>query len=334
MDWMTIEDFISTNNAAYKLSKNGLFTDAKPLVDKVVEFAAFMVSSPVNFADFSAKDYASVFSLGGYVYGELDFQEKSLECYQAYQFLKTQLKHGFPNIRSKKLYQFRSNKDYVLNNLRNNQITFADPRIQNDIVDCPIFVWLDLVLGRNAKYKKHIPLLKKSFDGYKITSFCQDTDSKKAIENTLMWSHYADSHRGFCIGYTFDCSDFRRDKKEQYFAARLFPVKYVEKNQWDIDMTDPNSILTSTKGYLTKSNDWSYENEVRMISYNPYSDEEFPVFTLGPKSKISEIYFGVKCEKETKDNVKEALSKNIDIKFYQMRINPKNIYSLEFDEIN
>ena len=78
---MTIEDFISTNNAAYKLSKNGFFTDAKPLVDKVVEYAAFMVSSPVNFADFSVKDYASVFSLGGYVYGELDFSRKIMEIY-------------------------------------------------------------------------------------------------------------------------------------------------------------------------------------------------------------------------------------------------------------
>lgn len=330
-DSMTLEDFIEANNNAYTLSQNGQFEDARPFIDIAVEFAATIISSHIQISNLSAKDYAKVFAMAGFIYGELGQIEDSLNFYQHFQFLKTQLKHSFPDNDYLTLYQFRSNKPYTITNLRENQFTFADPREQNDIVDSPIFAWLDFVLGKEAKYKKHIQPLKKSFDGYKIASFCQDSD-KKAIENTLMWAHYADCHKGFCVQYQLHSSDFRRDDQLKLFASRLFKVDYLPQEKCVLDLSDSRTTLSSKKAYFTKSGDWGYENEVRMVSYNPFDDTQYPAFKLGSKSNISAIYFGVKCPESTKSDVREALAGR-SVKYYQMEINPHNIYSLKDSEI-
>lgn len=325
-------ELIEANNKAYILSQNGQFEKAKPYVDKAINLIAPLISANIYFTNFTAKDYAKIFAMGGFIYAELGKADTSINLYRHYQFLKTQLKHGFPGKDFITLYQFRGTKPYVFENLKKNQFTLADPREQNDIVDSPVFAWLDFVLGKNAKFEKHIPCLKASFDGYRIASFCQDTDKKRAVENTLMWAHYAESHQGFCIQYHIDSSDFRRDDKTKLFAARLFPVDYFDTNNWDLDMSDPQMSLTSKKAYFTKSIDWAYEKEVRMVSYDPLSPEQYPPFELKDKSYISAIYFGVKCKDDIKNAVREALQGK-NIKYYQMKINPKNIYSLLSDEI-
>ena len=332
-NFWTFEDFVEANNKAYHLSQNGQFEEAKPFVDKAVKMAGSLVSSPIQIENFSAKDYAKVFAMAGFVYGELGDADASLCLYQHFQFLKTQLKHGFPNIDSLILYQFRSNKPHTIRNLKENQFTFASPREQNDIVDSPIFAWLDFVLGKQGKYNKHIPYLKQSFESYRIASFCRDSESKRAIENTLMWAHYADCHRGFCVQYLLDSTDFRRDDMDTLSASRLFPVDYLSKEDCALDLSDPTKTLSSKKAYFTKSGDWRYENEVRMVSYDPTNSSQYPPFKLGSKSRITAIYFGVNCPDSTKEDVKNALIGR-SVKYYQMAINPRNIYSLIDKEIS
>lgn len=328
-----IKCFIEANNTAFSLSQDGKFEDAKPYIDEAIEIAALFVNSCIDIPNFTPKTYAKVFAMAGYIYGELGDEETSINYYKHYQFLKTQLKHSFPDINYITLFQFRSDKPYTITNLKENQFTFASPREQNDIVDCPVFAWLDFVLDKKNKFNKHIPFLKKSFEGYRIASFCQDFDNKRAIENTLMWAHYADCHRGFCIQYQLHSSDFRRDDKSKLFAARLFKVDYLTEDNSILDLSDPNGTLSSKAAYFTKSSDWQYENEVRMVCYDPSNSENYPPFKLGDKSRISAIYFGVKCTDSTKNKVKDALLGR-SVKFFQMEISPHNIYSLNFKEIS
>jgi hypothetical protein len=65
--------------------------------------------------------------------------------------------------------------------------------------------------------------------------------------NLLMWSHYASEHKGLVVG--FDTSNY-------FFRQDLYKVTY--KNQRIGDITD-KELLT------TKSNDWMYEKEFRLI---------------------------------------------------------------------
>lgn len=82
--------------------------------------------------------------------------------------------------------------------------------------------------------------------------------------NLLMWSHYTDSHKGFSIEFKFP--------KSKIFMP--LPITYTDtypiiSADWDeAEFKDPPKSQAEVihKGLLTKSSDWSYEKEFRLIS--------------------------------------------------------------------
>jgi hypothetical protein len=69
-------------------------------------------------------------------------------------------------------------------------------------------------------------------------------------KSILMWSHYAQNHEGFVIG-------FRRE--HEYFNYGLMKVKYKDKRPF-LDPTQPKQDASL---FYTKSTDWKYEEEYR-----------------------------------------------------------------------
>lgn len=125
---------------------------------------------------------------------------------------------------------------------------------------------------------------------------CLATDQK----NRLMWSHYADSHKGFCIEYDFNSL---KDK------ILPFPIVYSEARPlmpWKatIDHT-PESMIAATSalmlGLLTKDKAWEYENEWRVLlpSVNP-PDIEVPITT---------VYLGANISHENKESILDIAKK-------------------------
>ena len=111
-----------------------------------------------------------------------------------------------------------------------------------------------------------------------ITCFSENRDA------SLMWAHYADSHKGYCLEY--DWSENIASKESSYhneYNTLLAPVYYsaqrfdatsvvfnmIEsklKSTLKIDMpTYLSDSLLSIKSLLVKSVDWSYEKEWRMF---------------------------------------------------------------------
>jgi hypothetical protein len=89
-----------------------------------------------------------------------------------------------------------------------------------------------------------------------------DTHVKSAIgvycvadkaDNLLMWSHYADSHRGVCIG--FDAERFPFDVAQEIcYSLNRDPVLPSDDNEAKL-----------RKSILCKSEDWRYEGEWRIV---------------------------------------------------------------------
>ncbi len=110
----------------------------------------------------------------------------------------------------------------------------------------------------------------------------------KNMNEILMWSHYADNHRGVCIEY--EITD------EEVIKGRLIEVKYNnELSIFDKIERMPSghlSLNTTTNGkfLITKFKNWSYEEELRtyIISDEPTSNGKEQPF-LG---NITTIYFG------------------------------------------
>lgn len=105
-------------------------------------------------------------------------------------------------------------------------------------------------------------------------------------DNILMWSHYTDNHKGFCVEYDISNRDLQNDD----FINMLHPVVYT-KDFLNIDYSQIQ--LKYVIGFclvLQKYIDWQYENEYRLIM-NP---KEKRLFTM--PMMPSKVYLGLKME--------------------------------------
>ena len=73
-------------------------------------------------------------------------------------------------------------------------------------------------------------------------------------QNLLMWSHYADSHRGICLEFSLRNEIFCAALKCEYSSA--YPIMKLHDN------SDDTALLS----LLAKSDVWSYEKEYRLIA--------------------------------------------------------------------
>ena len=95
----------------------------------------------------------------------------------------------------------------------------------------------------------------------------------------------------------------------------------------DEDVNIDNNSINSDLAFATKNKRWDYENEVRLISYNPEKEGNFDAISLDSKSKIEAVYFGYSCEERHKKIIINVLKGN-DVKFFDLENNSKNIYKL------
>lgn len=130
---------------------------------------------------------------------------------------------------------------------------------------------------------------------------------------SLMWSHYANKHRGVCIGFNFDL-EINSEKIIQ------MPVRYIE-NIEKCDFFNEENIVSGMMAYhwlLSKSKVWQYENEVRRINISKHG-------LLPIQLKIiSEIYLGLNITVDEANDIREMLNnlKLDHVKIFQTKIIP------------
>lgn len=243
-------------------------------------------------------------------------QEKNQEKIKEYFEIKNENKIQF--IRDDNctiiLYQYCAYNKYIIDNIKNKQIYFSDPSTFNDPFD-PLIRILD---------KEHSEKLMKLL---KFRVSCLSS----RIDNLLLWSHYADKHKGLCIAY-----DITRLVKQNNIIFRK--VKYLDsypKPQNGLIFTllqNKNNKLDSklnlTKTFTQKQITWNYEDEYRLILQTDI-DKEFL-----QKVDIKEIYLGLDMDIENKESIKTIVKEmNLDkgennIQVYSMNISNDNIFEL------
>jgi hypothetical protein len=196
------------------------------------------------------------------------------------------------------LFRFRSlaaeSIKFVKSSIENNEIYLAPPSALNDPYDCQIA--LD-TSGTDQEWRKHIlcSLKNKKIGKSKIgiveririaRRWMADENHKKIdgkkfskitnsfgiacfssfMNNQLMWSHYADNHRGICLIYkpSIDSSGLLSSSHEIQYSEYYPKVRLVE-------LASMGDVAVS-KLLLTKSKVWVYENEFRILL--PYAAEK------------------------------------------------------------
>lgn len=175
------------------------------------------------------------------------------------------------------------------------------------------------------------------------------------IKEHLMWSYYADSHKGFALEYDF--TDFQSkcnmcsSKCEDYAIQSLFPVVYTNHRYDATDFalvmairnlyrriglaTNKNRYtnipdrLAVRKALTYKATCWKHEKEWRMELHCPSSHSHRNWLACKPNA----IYFGFNISELYKDVLIKYAKEN-DVVAYQMDVQPsQQKYKMNYSKI-
>ncbi len=276
---------------------------------------------------------ADIYTCAGEVYGKLNIPNQSLKYYKRSHYYQSFLKTEFDNLDKISLFSFRRFNEYSLTDLINNTITVSPSTKMNDPFDSLINIWASEGMLRKTCHtpgSKHIEPFSKSFSFFRIRSFCGGRGNTP-VWNHLMWSHYAGEHTGFCVKYKLSQHFIKQEENDTYEHMYLKKIKYGN-NKIDLH----TGTIDTNLAFATKNKCWKYENEVRLIAYNPNKAENFYGIPLDEKSGIEAIFFGYKCPEQNIATIKNLFAQNANIhkpQFYQMALNSHNIYRLNYHKI-
>jgi len=158
----------------------------------------------------------------------------------------------------------------------------------------------------------------------------------KICDNSLMWSHYADSHRGFVIG--FDASNYFFKPGNGKANDGLEEVRYSNKrhivpNGGYKSLDDPNLRKANSEMFFTKSLDWSYEQEMRILAHPKSADvtlpstNEFDICLFNfPKDSVKEVIFGFRMSESDRHRLFDL----VKLKYPPAKIRISVIHESEF----
>jgi hypothetical protein len=243
------------------------------------------------------------------------------------------------------LYKYRAinNKhnlaeDYALDALFNSYAIFSSRRNFNDLFDSKIEFIKPTAQqiksirdkGSSANYRKLDQFIRKGkftpdgedyfddlheglekiLDGYAF--FCA---SEKNSSN-LMWSHYADSHQGFCIEFNY----------EQLSAEKVTYQKTIPKIEIAELLAANHGLIEADilskklwQALRVKLEEWSYEAEYRFQLSNSAIENSIRGGALYAKVAyeshfISSIIFGCRMPEKTKDFIKSHMKYPVKFK--------------------
>ncbi|MCY6355352.1 DUF2971 domain-containing protein [Clostridium sp. ZS2-4] len=234
------------------------------------------------------------------------------------------------------LYKYRSGSKRDINNLKDNKLSavkfymFNDPFEFHNNVDPKIAVeTYSMLMGEdyssilndvenNTLPKEHDfwtfynSTLETVIDFKRNYNVCCLSEEKDSL---LMWSHYANEHKGFCIEYR------TTELFDKY--PLLCPALYTDT--MPSFGNGENEIVNLSKVLFTKSLQWEYENEWR-ITFDSVSDVEMLQTT-----KPTAIYVGCRIESNLFGEIFEYCKDN-KVRLFKSKMNPFK-YKLDFEEI-
>lgn len=152
-------------------------------------------------------------------------------------------------------------------------------------------------------------------------------------DNPILWAHYADSHKGICIGFDAQVHPFDGACGINY--SQDYPVAGFPRQESD----DESLFLKSA---LTKSIHWQYENEFRLCSVrmgdNPTWDLNLrwipPQVAVVDPGTINSLYLGARMPPERRTELIDyCRSERPDITIFVASANSQR-YKLDFAELS
>lgn len=220
-------------------------------------------------------------------------------------------------------YAFRSCSEYLYKSLINEQLNLSSPIVFNDPFDCPVLELLN-------KNEDVTALLRQAYkECLKIACFTSNTklpqrdglkkniDDKDEFLNTLMWAHYANSHKGICIKYNFSSDISKIGDDDPNVVAYFKDVIYSSE---DLVKYSNKDAINFYDAFFLKGDDWKYENELRFLHYDKNGKGDYASIDI--PNCIEAIYFGLECSEDDRNSIMNVMK---DKKFVKRDINGKSV---------
>jgi hypothetical protein len=215
------------------------------------------------------------------------------------------------------IYKYTGISNYLDASLINHELYFNNPQNFNDPFDCNFILDTDCSVIEKTNYirenmarqgflqDKIDDIVTKALNDYefwgqmikkgkdKFLNQIGVSCFSKTNENPLLWAHYSEKHKGICLVF--------ETTLDREFFDRTYDVKY-RSNYPKINFIRDRARFDEL--VLTKSIDWIYEQEVRVMK-----DTGSKTYSFDPSALIG-IIFGCKTAIAEVIRIKDLLVAN------------------------
>ena len=135
----------------------------------------------------------------------------------------------------------------------------------------------------------------------------------------LMWAHYSDSHKGFCLGF----ENHETNIIGQYGSEVNYFKKMPKPNIRGFQKGGGGEVINMIA--YSKSLDWKYEKEWRILKQTGNNLYSYP-------GKLSEVILGLKISSEDEDKVRNAVTESGYAPLYKRVVKNDGQYDISFVE--
>ena len=260
-------------------------------------------------------------------------------------------------------FRYRPINEFLWDSLTESEIYFSDPDQLDDPYDCRVNILETLAraaknnsfrlrkairnpystivellqsLGIYRSRSRRQKILHRLFDADAFLEQIQNDMSgfgvccfSRTLYNALMWSHYADGHKGVCLYYEIPPS-FIVDPANGMFGYS--PVTYGDDAlfDWLVSTNDLEglspldaAIKIMKRALTVKGKDWAYEDEARLIRPASGTMKIRPEF-------LKQICFGMRTSDEHKAKLRAIVSDKYDnnVTFSEIRHEGKKDFGI------
>lgn len=177
------------------------------------------------------------------------------------------------------------NKHYGLKDLREQRLKVSDMNNVNDPFD-----FLSLAAPTKDDRRLLKEWLEEMSQNFGLLCFSRNW------QNPVQWSHYADRHKGLCLGFEIPNENLRQ-------------VSYVQSRPvWPKQDVTPIDLNTSEKSHIvdqllyTKFAHWSYEDEYRLFTSKLSKDPDGDHYVnFNENLQLSKVMVGARCDVTRKE---------------------------------
>ncbi|HEY3332797.1 MAG TPA: DUF2971 domain-containing protein [Capsulimonadaceae bacterium] len=163
-------------------------------------------------------------------------------------------------------------------------------------------IWNRLRKQDPAQFRAHVQRkLREEFGIFSMT---------ETWSNLLMWSHYAESHKGFVLGFDTSRAEFAYPRSRPFGeGTHLAAVEYRQERPAMYTL-DNDQVR---EGLFVKSAEWEYEREWRMVIQKPlaanWADNVGPVVLIDPLA-IADLVLGVLIDPQMKASIIDVVKQD------------------------